>query len=410
MPSVKGKRGKGATRITVETPESEGETEPETEGEAAQVEAEQVTDTVLASVPVRTTVRLWRRDRQGREAYLDAIDAALLGGGDVSAGLPAYVKEHYGGGEYRFDIRGPIGKGRARGYKGGDSFTIDRAIPPKYPHEPEPEEPARPAGTGAPGAPNGSSVADSLQSAMVTLVLDLVRAGQESAKLQNELLSAQIAQLREGMGSRREERDPIETFKAMAEIMRPAAQAASPLGQLKELLEIRDLLGGGEKEPPSALGIVAELAPQLLGTINKALDGRQPAPARPTATVHNPDGKPVAEVPGPVPPAQPAQPAAASEGAAVLQLLGRWVPRLAQWAEQDRAPEWVAETLLYEVPAGYHGALKAAIEPEDAVNQIVAGFPVIAPFADWLAEVRAALLASLHADDSDDAEPDSGGG
>lgn len=408
MASVRGKRGKGATRITVETPESEAETEPETASEAAEVEAEQQTETVLASVPLQTVVRLWRRDRQGREAYLDAIDAALLGGGDVSAGLPAYVKQHYGGGEYRFDIRGPIGKGRAKGYKGGGSFTVDKAIPPKYPHDPEPEEPARAAAL----APSGSSLGDSLNTAVVTLVLDLVRQGQdaqrqmmESNRVQNELMLSQIRQMQEN-NRPRDDRDPLEMFQRMAEIMRPAQQAGSPLGQLKELLEVRDLLTG-EKAEPSALGIVAEIAPQLLGTINKALDGRQPAQPQPAATIHNPDGKPVAEVPGPIPPAQPAP---APEGAAVLQLLGRWVPRLAQWAEQDRNPEWVAETLLYEVPAGYHAALQAAIEPEEAVGQIVAGFPIIAPFGDWLAEVRTALLASLHADDDDDAQRDSGGG
>lgn len=407
MSSVKGKRGKGATRITVETPESEAETEPETEGEAAQVEAEQVTDTVLASVPVRTTVRLWRRDRQGREAYLDAIDAALLGGGDVSAGLPAYVKEHYGGGEYRFDIRGPIGKGRARGYKGGDSFTIDRAIPPKYPHEPEPEEPGRAPAAPVSGAPNGS-LGDSLNTAVVTLVLDLVRQGQESAKLQNELMMAQIRQLNENTRPR-EDRDPLETFKAMAEIMRPAQVAGDPLEQLKKMLEIRELIAGdGDKAEPSALGIVSELGPQLLGTINRALDQRQAG--APGATVQNPDGTVAARLPSTAPAVPPvAESPAPVGGTAVLQLLGGWVPRLAKWAEQDRAPEWVAETLLYEIPAGYHAVLKAAIEPEDAVTQIAAGFPVIAPFAGWLAQVRGALLDSLHADDSG-APDDSGGG
>jgi hypothetical protein len=394
---------KGQTRVIVETPENEPENEPETEAEGAAVDAERQADDVLGSVPLRTTVKLWRRDRSGREAYLDAIDAAALGGGDVNAGLPAYVKDHYGGGEYRFEIRGPVGKGRLKGYRGGDSFTIDRAIPSRYPHDAEAEEPAR-----APVVPTtaNGSMAEMLQSTVLTLVMDLVRQGQESAKLQNELTRASIEQLRTNMNPAREERDPLEMFKTIADLLKPAQQAASPLGQLKELLELRELLDGGKGEP-SALGVVADLAPQLLGTINKALDQRKPGEQ--PATIHDPDGTVVARAPAPAPaPAVPAgQPQ--PEGAAVLQLLGGWVPRLAKWAEQDRAPEWVAETLLYEIPAGYHAVLKTAIEPDNAVAQIAAGFPAIAPFTDWLAQVRAELLASLNAEDSGDAPDDPSG-
>jgi hypothetical protein len=336
----------------------------------------------------------------GAYAYLDALDADALGGTDVKAGLPAYVKEHYGGGEYRFEIRGPVGKGRIKGYRGGDSFSVDKTIPPKYPHEPEIE-----VTRGGASTPN--STADMLQSAVLTLVMDLVRQSGESQKLQNELTRASIDQLRANMHPAREERDPLEMFKAMAEIMRPAQVAADPIEQLNKVLELQERLGGGTREP-SAMGVIADLGPQLLGTLNKALDQRKPG-GPPPVTIHDPDGTVVAHTPASAPgSASAGQPQ--PEGAAVLQLLGRWVPYLTKWAEQDRDPGWAAGTIFWEVPAGYHAALRAKLEPEDAVTQIVAGFPALAPFAGWLAELRVELLASLNAQDGSGTPDDPSGG
>lgn len=389
-----GKR-KGVT-ITVDPPENEAENEPENETEQQQDNARKLA-AVMDEVPVDTVVKLWRRDaRGGREAYLDTVDAAVFS--------PEYVKENYGGGDYRFEVRGPTGKGRLKGYQGGDRFTIDRTIPPKYPGVTAPQPEAPPATTTPPG-----SLGDSINTAIVTLVLDLVQQSRESqrqqaesSRVQNELILAQIRQMQEQ--GRREERDPLETFKAIADLLKPAQQAAQPLTQLKELLEIQQMLSGEAREP-SVAGVITELGPQLLGTINKALDQSRRGPA---ATVHDPNGATVARV---VQPAAPTTEPATTPGSGepVADLLGKWVPYLVQWATDGFSPEWAAETIRQKIPAGYHPTLAEALAPDDVVTRLVAAYPTLAPFAGWLAEVRQELLAWLNGDDDGSAADDSPG-
>ena len=87
-------------------------------------------------------------------------------------------------------------------------------------------------------------------------------------------------------------------------------------------------------------------------------------------------------------------------------VLRPWVPRLVAWAREGRAPEWTAETIGYEIPVGYHGAVRTAVSALD-IADVVREFPALAPFAVWLRDVLAALTAVLTVDegvsDDDDA-------
>ena len=333
----------------------------------------------------RPFMRLYRSHPAlgGREALLDEIDASVYS--------RSFVRQNYGGGRYRVEHLKVRAADRKIGVSKREAFEVDLLLPPKHPAallgggvEPAPA-PASPV------APQ--SLGDSLNTAVLTLVMDLVRQGSESAKLNNELTRASIDQLRANMVQPREERDPLEMFKSIAELLKPSQAAASPLALLKEMLEVRELMDGGGSREPSALGALTELGPKVLDTVNRALDQRgQPAPA----TLHQPDGRPVVEVPQPKSEAGPVS-------MDVVGMLGKWVPYLRQWAEEDWSPGTAAEIITKKIPAGYYPSLVAVLAPDDAVATIVTTFPTLVPFVGWLAELRTELLDSLR-EQPDDAD------
>jgi hypothetical protein len=360
-------------------PDDDAATEDEKEADDAATEAG-------SDIPIRTEARIYRSHPMlgNKEALVDVVAARQFTGG---ASIVDFCRESYGGGDYRVEFYGPTkgkeghrGKGRLPGR--ARTFKIDPTIPPRHPMA---VLSAGAAGGNPPAVASGGG-GGGLDQAVALLVIDIIKQGQEMQRQHSALLTAQLEALR---ADRTPDRDPLEMFKGMVELMRPREEAQSPMAQLRELLEVQQLIqpSGGRE---SALGVLAELGPKVLETVNEAMK-RQPAaqPAAQPATLHDADGRALGEVPQ------------AGGAVNIKALLGPWAPRLVKWAQQGRPAGWVAETVYWEVPQGLHPHLEAALAPDGVTAELIATYPALGQWPDWLAEIRTEVLSLLHGGEDD---------
>lgn len=372
----------------------ENEEEKEDDRSPEERESESTVTEALSAVPSTTMARLYRIDPgTGREGYLGSVDAKAF---NVD-----FVRENYGGGDYRVEFRGPTGKGRVKGYKGGDSFTIDKAIPRKYPREPNAEN-----GTAAPAMPSGSGMMDQLVMTTFMTMLQNMAAQQREHSTGMTALMTKLAAPQERdpvitlllTKMLEKSADPIEQAARIAEINAKGAARGTTSEVLAtiELVEKIKALGGGEgggRDEHWVAAIAREFAPHLLGR------SQQPEPAPPAHQPPPPAPSGASPVPftGPVQTPPPNLPADLAPFAPHL-------PFLLNAARGGMTPTLIADLLIESVSD--QEALAALLARPGLVPDILAAEPALIQYTQWLDAVRAEALQSLTGPDDDDESPE----
>ena len=405
------------------------------------VEAREI---VADLTPRDLTARLFRSHPAlpGGEAFVDEFPARLAD--------QAYIARTYGGGSYRVEIYGLTNKGRdrpARGKLRQETFTVDLTIPPKNPGEelgpavrsttngarPPDPEPARQE----PAPPPIIAPADAINAALQGSVISMFRTMQELGHLQTSMV--------ERLVTKQPERPAVD-WGEVAKVAVPAAvtlltallaKKDTSVSQAKELMtllqsanpqqprrsaveELRDAMAlmqelrseapeGGSAAAPNAVPWWADLAKAGAQIVAGMADSRGEPPAlAPGAPVPSlaAGSPPAADPPGVAAAApQPAAETAVIDADPMLAQLRPFAPHLAQWAREARSPEWAAETLLFEIPPGFHAYLLPRLRDPAMIPQLVRALPVLVPYEPWLQSVRAALVEQLDQGDGDGSQP-----
>jgi hypothetical protein len=405
--------------------------------EETQIEHEQeALEIVTDLTPKDLTARLYRSHpaQQGGEAFVDEFPARLVN--------HAYVKETYGGGAYRVEIIGLSNKGRdrpARGKLRQETFTVDYSIPPKTPHavaDPVPHAANAFAPKPAPAAPPPPapvfSPADAINAALQGSVLSMFKSMQELGNLQTSMVERMVAQqapqrppvdwgevakvavpaavtLLTAIMTRKD--NSVSQAREMLALMQaanpPQPRGVSPVDAMRDALaladEVRNLAGDGGARAESATPWWADLArvgAELVGNI-AAANAAQPvavAPPPPVQPIAPPAGfesHTLAAGESSTPPAAaPPEPSPLPVNPIVSQLKP-FAPHLVQWAQQSRPPEWAAETLLLEIPEGFHEYLATRLEDASVIPELAAAIPSLVPYEPWLQQVRQSIVEQL---------------
>lgn len=222
-------------------PESENVTRGESDAIDKRTEVE--IDDLLAEVGSGARVRIQRVNPDtGVPAHVGEIPAE---GFSLET-----LADTFGGGRYHLRIF--VG----REQKGGRSIVeIDPAIPPRNPRSPR----------GAAAQGSGNVINDAILGMMI-----------RSAEMQTQMMASFTNTMTALMtaATQRKEVDPVEQFARMAEVLKP--NQTPGISQLKEVMEIADMLGGrGEGSDPT-IGLISK-GIETVGEIVK----RQPIPERP---------------------------------------------------------------------------------------------------------------------------------
>lgn len=149
------------------------------------------------------------------------------------------LADTYGGGSYLLRI-----------------FVDKRQRGPVFPVEVDPTIPPR-----NPRAPRGAAAQGSNMSQ--DLMLTMISQNMESSRRQGEVMTTMMAGFANAMtglmqASRQQDRDPVETFTRMAEVLRP--RETPGVSQLKELIELAELVGtrGGGGGDDGTLALVGK--------------------------------------------------------------------------------------------------------------------------------------------------------
>jgi hypothetical protein len=135
-----------------------------------------------------------------------------------------------------------------------------------------------------------------------------------------------------------------------------------------------------------------EVAP-LLTTLATRARGAAPGAAAPGANPNAPAGA-AADIHAPNPDA--GQTAAGDPMFALLNWFRQWLPRLTQWAAQNRDPVTYAEVFADEVPPNIPPQqLYAILSREDWWSQLASLYPPAQPYQGWFTALRNELLSML---------------
>lgn len=221
-------------------PESETEIVTRESGSAADQRADIEIDDILAEVGSTAVVRIQRVNPEtGVPAHVGQIPSD---GFSLET-----LADTFGGGRYH--LRVFVG----REQKGGRLIVeIDPTIPPKNPR-------AR----GGPTQQSNNPVND----AMLGMML---RSSEMQQQMMTGFATAMTALVT--AATQRPQTDPVEQFTRMAEVLKSNAPPSGNVSQLKEVLEIAELLGNRDADP--TLGLVAK----GIDTVNEIVK-RQPVPA-----------------------------------------------------------------------------------------------------------------------------------
>lgn len=392
------KRQQKAVLVPVETPDEEP---PVSEEEQ---ESRAITDRALSSVPATTTARLFRIDpATGREGYLAAIDA--------NAFSIEYVKEQFGGGDYRVQILGPTGRGRVKGYKGGDTFTIDKAIPPKYPRLPDNGTSAPAPGASLP--PQGSSIDAAIAGMLTSMISQQGQAAQQQTAATQAMMTMMMTMMKDhsvvmqaqitALG--KPNADPLEQLAALKQIIQPS-KAAGLAEVLRDVAAVKELLrdggSGGGGDEHWGVQVAREIAPYVLGKKNGESAEPEPAPTPvPPHIATAMAGSHLAPMPDPATmvPAIEVPPMPND-----LVPFASFLPKLRMAAAMGLSPVTVADAILDATDSD--DELEALLHRPGLVADIVRAAPDLRP--EYLDAIRQAALNALRESmDADD--PPTGG-
>lgn len=305
-------------------------------------------------------VRMERIGDKGKPAYLTTFPFTL--------DLIDDVKAEYGGGTYR----GRVVDGDSHYIAGGSiSFSIDG--PPLMPSTSPPTPAAAPAAA-ALTAPVRDNAAD------LDAIADRVaaRLAREQAPARSALdvvalITAVSPIVLELIKGARPKGVTIEDVRQLLDAKGGTAGTAKDMiASLKELLEVRELLGS-DREPDAVSQAVATFAPILERALSP---GASSSPAAPTA----------------LPAAGASSPSSTGQQEPMTAPL--WVTRLSAHVDQlvrvaaeGGEPRQLAIGIIsyFMLPAD-KGLLRELVAQEDAEAQILAAFPKLVPYREWLAD------------------------
>jgi hypothetical protein len=330
--------------------------------------AEEEIEAAVASIPGRAEAQVERRSREGRWVHLDTIHPDQVS--------TSQFAEMYGGGIYRVKFRGP-GTGKMKGQMvwrpGFKLVEVDDTIPKKAPPKYRPEEKGP---TAAPGLDVATEMAK-LSLTVMNAVGALMAKAMQPDPIQQEILRSLL---------NRKEPDSLDRALAIAKELRGGSSSSlkDRLEELELIESIAERRGGGRETGTTPW----DLAKQGLETVARMLPAPGAAPAAPGAPQPSTPA-PAPEAPPPVEGTVPADP--------VLRMLGTYMPRLVEKAQQDRDPDTWAGVLLEEIPPGFYPrALEFARQP-DLLEQLTAAYPATVPVREWFGELLEALKDRLEA-------------
>lgn len=375
--------------------------------------------------------RIERQNDMGINAHLDTVNAE---GVDEK-----WIRNTFGGGTYTVRFFGQHESG-VWGYLKGQSkrYVIDTSIPFKG----SVRDRAAPVVATAVAAPAGNmqtlmemgimglfkgmqdQSAMQLQmfkdaSAMNTAMLERLATPKDSGGIKDllPLLTPLLTPLLAGMMNRK---DPVEIAKEIAALSgRSESGMKDMLGTVRELLEVRELLGTGgnapTKEPEEMwidlLGKVVPGALDLLKTesaktarpvqdTTRVVEARLTAPAlsaTPTPVVDGQTG----------PAAQEAQMPVSQTVVDEWTPIEPYVTQLAGYAAKNRDPHGVMMTVVTFAPDEMVAAIRELVGREDAATIMTTRFPLLAGYQIWTAqlinEFREELIGMAEEGDAPDA-------
>ena len=223
-------------------------------GETPEGRSERDIDDVLAQVGAGAEVRILRVNPDtGNPAIAGKVKAE-----DFSLDL---LMEHYGGGSYIlkvFDGKELVGK---------VPYEVDASIPARNPR--------------APKGVSGQPVQQSPQDLLMAIVAGQADSSRKSMELMTTMMAG-FAQAMTGIVTATRAvapapaQNPLELLKAAADIIRPTTPARSALGDLKDMIEVVDVLRG---ENAGSGDAELALVGKAIDTVGKIVE-RQPMPSR----------------------------------------------------------------------------------------------------------------------------------
>ena len=350
-----------------------------------------------------------------------------------------WIQQEYGGGKYRVYYWGTMKNGEY-GYleKQGKEFIIDDSVPFRgaLKHRAAAAPVQNPDGTVANG--------DGRASLMDMGMLQIFKTMQDNSALmmsQSRDNSAALAAMLERIASPRDNgmvamltvltplltplltgligrKDPVELATQIAALSR---NEKSGLGSLHDLIELKDtlaLLGGGNDDNGDGAWMriaektfpgVIEILKQESAKTGKPLIqlATQPAPARIAAP-------PTAPSPGSTsPPAGSASSAGTPSPSAETPVQDEWtglephMQTLANFAQQNRDPYGVMQTIRTLAPPQMLAAVRELVARDDGLDVLLARFPILQPYRAWTSQLLDEFYTEFFGEDEG---PDGGAG
>lgn len=406
-PSKRAGRATAGRVLVVET-ETPTETETEQKTEQETVGEEIISEVSAASGKSPESI-IYRKDAEtGEERWLAKVATSLVS--------HEWLAKKFGGGEYRVQHRKPNATGKMV-YGGQDTIKIDPSVKPEVAVVIAPD--------GSPVAP-GSSRIDAIMEAGV---MSLIQQMQNANTTQMELVRSIVAE----RSNAKPGTDWVAVLTALSPIVagliplltnrpdtmtqaREIAELATKnqgaqgglkdfIGAMKEMLEVRDLLGGGgdddrstgERLLESALPKFMELAERYAGNAGAVAPG--PVIAPPVAAPALPSGQP--------------QPVAQQQPMNWTAFVSRAVPRWIALAQRGKDPELYAEVEVDNMPPMFMIPLRKFLSSEGAYEAMLNAFPVLKDHEDWFRDffetVTELVLPEEETDGTEDEEEDGGG-
>lgn len=347
----------------------------------------------LAQLPDGTVAKLYKVQEDGAKAF-------------VTQSAPAAMTEERiakaGPGKYVVVFWGALGDGTNRkGYRGQRSVTIAEGFGAVSGPVSNPD--------GSPATPPAPSGLSTLDAVMQSQLLGFFEMTGKQRQIETALIERLVNQPTKGnvdwgvlfaavspiilalinnMASRK---DPLDQAREIARLSveergptgNPVEQLRSMLALMKEIQTGKSANGDGDDndgETPAYLRVFEKVGVPLLERLLQP-SGQSASPA--TAVVI------------PERESTPVLPPESANVPPILTLLRQHIPALVRFAEQDRDPTWVAETLLYEVPKGMHALVAQELNTDMFLMQITTAFPELRPFMTWVDEVRVALVQTV---------------
>lgn len=400
-------RPRKATAPRVIVVEPEASSESETEGRSEQeVAADAVIEETAAANPKAPEATIYRKDAEtGQEKWVAKVASSIVS--------HEWIAKKFGGGEYRVQHRKPNATGKLV-YGAQETYMIDPAVQPERPTLGGDGVTA----TGAPGE-RREMIMDAALMGLIqqmgnnnTAALEMMRSMNQQPQRETKPLDivgiiTAVSSLVAAIAPFFErKKDAMETAREIAELATKntgggGGGVKEMIGGLKELLEVKELLGGGGGDDRGPGERLLEAALPKFMELADHYAQRTAAPAQPPAQL--PAVQRPAALPAGAQPPSEASPVWAS-------YVARQVPRWVKLAEMDKNPSLYAELEVDNLPPMFLGMLKTFLKRDDAIDLVLQAFPALAQYEEWSREFFAEIIDLVMGEDDDgeDSEEDDG--